>query len=180
MSDQERHLLIDSFTLVSGILIGTVIGLGFMVRMIFFDVGAQFAVDDPAVEAEIAARIEPIGQVILMGSDDLLAAQPTVVAEPVATVLTGPQVYNQACVACHSPATAAATRAPAIGDGAAWEGRLTQGMETLIDHAINGYTGDNGYMPPKGGQVNLSDDEVVSAIEYMLEQLGEQASSASR
>ena len=42
---------------------------------------------------------------------------------------------------------------------------------TLTDHAVNGYTGESGYMPPKGGQVNLSDEEVISAIEYMLEQL---------
>jgi cytochrome c len=46
-------------------------------------------------------------------------------------------------------------------------------MDTLTEHALNGYTGDSGYMPPKGGQVNLSDDEVIAAIEYMLEQLGE-------
>jgi cytochrome c5 len=173
LRDQERHLLLDSFTLVAGIILGTAVGLAFMVRMIFFDIGGRIAVDDPAVQAEIAARIEPLGQVILMGSDELVAARPAVVAEPVAAVLTGPQVYNQACIACHSPATAAATGAPALGDGAAWAARVAQGMDTLTEHALNGYTGDSGYMPPKGGQVNLSDDEVIAAIEYMLEQLGE-------
>jgi cytochrome c5 len=171
LRDQEQHLLIDSFTLLAGILLGTAVGLVFMVQMIFFDIGGQFDVEDAEVQAEIAARIEPLGEVILMGSEELVAAQPAVVAEPVATVLTGPQVYNQACVACHSPTTAAATGAPALGDGASWAARVAQGMETLTDHAINGYTGESGYMPPKGGQVNLSDEEVISAIEYMLEQL---------
>lgn len=174
MRDREPNLLIDSFMLIAGILLGTAVGLGFMVQMIFSEQGGRLPVDDPAVAALITLRIEPVGQVLFQGSAELGAAplQPAV-AEPVDTVLTGPQVYNQACVACHSPATAAATRAPAIGDGAAWSDRVAQGMDTLLDHAINGYTGDAGYMPPKGGQVNLSDDEIIAAVEYMLEQLGE-------
>jgi cytochrome c len=40
-------------------------------------------------------------------------------------------------------------------------------METLAKHAIEGYTGSAGYMPPKGGRLDLSDDEVASAVEYM-------------
>ena len=143
MRNRESNLLIDSFMLIAGILLGTAVGLGFMVQMMFSEIGARLPVEDPAVAALVSLRIEPVGQVLLQGSPELGAAplQPAV-AEPVATVLTGPQVYNQACVACHSPATAAATRAPAIGDGAAWAGRVDQGMETLIDHAINGYTGE--------------------------------------
>jgi cytochrome c5 len=175
LRDQERHLLIDSFTLISGILLGTAVGLGFMVRMIFFDIDDRLHADDETVAAEISARIEPVGQVLLMGSAELAAApQPTAaVAAPADTVLTGEQVYNQACTACHSPVTAAATGAPALGDGAAWEPRVAQGMDMLTDHAINGFTGESGLMPAKGGQVNLSDEQIVDAIEYMLEQLGE-------
>ena len=49
-----------------------------------------------------------------------------------------------------------------------WAPRLEQGLETLIGHAINGYQGDAGYMPPKGGRLDLSDDEVSAAVEYMV------------
>jgi cytochrome c5 len=35
---------------------------------------------------------------------------------------------------------------------------------------INGYQGDAGYMPPKGGRIDLSDEEIISAMDYMLEQ----------
>ncbi|WNK21598.1 c-type cytochrome [Halomonas piscis] len=35
----------------------------------------------------------------------------------------------------------------------------------MYDHAINGFQA----MPPKGGQVSLSDDEVKAAVDYMLE-----------
>jgi cytochrome c5 len=38
----------------------------------------------------------------------------------------------------------------------------------LKDHAINGFQGSAGYMPAKGGRVDLSDEEVASAVEYMV------------
>ena len=41
-------------------------------------------------------------------------------------------------------------------------------MDVLKDHAINGYTGSAGYMPAKGGRVDLSDDEVAAAVDYMV------------
>jgi cytochrome c len=42
----------------------------------------------------------------------------------------------------------------------------------LRDHALNGFTGDTGFMPPKGGRIDLSDEEILAAVEYMLEQSG--------
>ena len=45
---------------------------------------------------------------------------------------------------------------------------IAQGMDVLKDHAINGYTGSAGYMPAKGGRVDLSDDEVAAAVDYMV------------
>ncbi len=44
----------------------------------------------------------------------------------------------------------------------------------LQDHALNGYQGEAGFMPPKGGRVDLSDEEVLSAVDYMLEQIAPQ------
>lgn len=160
--------------LVLGVLMGTFIGLIFMIRIIFIDAAGQVSLDDAQALAAIDQRLAPAGSAILMGSDELAAAAaaPLVMPEPDATPLTGQQVYNQACIACHSPPDGVGG-APVIGDAAAWEGRAAQGRETLIDHALNGYQGDAGFMPAKGGRVDLSDDEVIAAIEYMLEQLGE-------
>jgi cytochrome c5 len=42
-------------------------------------------------------------------------------------------------------------------------------MDTLVEHAINGYQGSAGYMPPKGGRADLSDDAIKAAVEYMAE-----------
>jgi cytochrome c5 len=42
-------------------------------------------------------------------------------------------------------------------------------MDTLNDHAINGYQGANGVMPAKGGNMSLSDDDVKNAVAFMVE-----------
>ena len=45
--------------------------------------------------------------------------------------------------------------------------RIAQGEATLFKHAIEGFTGKKGVMPPKGGST-ASDDEVKAAVQYMV------------
>jgi cytochrome c5 len=52
-----------------------------------------------------------------------------------------------------------------IGDKAAWVVRIAQGRDTLVKNAIDGI----GVMPPKGGQSQLSDDEVASAVDFLIQ-----------
>ena len=59
--------------------------------------------------------------------------------------------------------------APKVGDVSGWVDRIGQGMDTLNDHAINGYQGADGVMPAKGGNMALSDDDVVNAVAFMVE-----------
>jgi len=40
----------------------------------------------------------------------------------------------------------------------------------LNEHALQGLQGDTGYMPPKGGRVDLSDEEIIAAVEYIVRQ----------
>ncbi len=40
--------------------------------------------------------------------------------------------------------------------------------DTLHKHAIEGYQGKAGYMPPKGGRTDLSDQSVMNAVEHMV------------
>lgn len=116
-------------------------------------------------------RLKPFGEVYLPG-EELTAGEPQVppaqAAEPVAASLSGPQVFNQACNVCHG---AGIGGAPILTDAANWEPRIAQGVDTLVDHAINGYTGSAGYMPPKGGNMALSDDEVAAAVEFMTSEV---------
>ncbi len=81
-------------------------------------------------------------------------------------VADGKATYDTACAACHGQGVAGA---PKVGDAAAWTERVAQGMDVMVDHAINGYQGKAGFMPAKGGFANLSDDEVKEAVEYMVE-----------
>src|SRR5690554_2874428 len=100
------------------------------------------------------------GQAALASSEKPDAAQ--------AVSLSGQQVYNAVCVACHSPPGIGG--APALGDSEAWGARLVQGMDTLNSRALNGFSGSTGIMPRKGGRLDFSDEEVIAAVEYMVEE----------
>ena len=54
-----------------------------------------------------------------------------------------------------------------MGDTAAWSARVAKGDDVLGQNALNGFT-DIGYMPPKGGRVDLSDQEILDAVAYMV------------
>ena len=40
----------------------------------------------------------------------------------------------------------------------------------IQSHALQGYQGEQGYMPPKGGRVDLSDEDVLAAVDFMIEE----------
>lgn len=109
----------------------------------------------------LANRIAPVGQF----SANASAAPAASAAEPV--VLTGEEAYST-CAACHAAGVAGA---PVTGDAAAWSARIAQGVDTLYEHAIQGFTGAAGFMPAKGGNTALSDDSVKAAVDYMVEQV---------
>jgi len=78
----------------------------------------------------------------------------------------GERVYDESCKSCHDAGIAGA---PKVGDQAAWSERIAQGMDTLNQNSINGFTGKTGTMPAKGGNAALSDDEVKAAVAFMVE-----------
>lgn len=78
------------------------------------------------------------------------------------TLARGRQVYNKACVICHQNGEMSA---PLIGDSASWFFRLnSNGLKDLYQHAINGYNS----MPIKGACVTCSDNDIISAVDYIL------------
>ncbi len=169
MRHQDQQFF-DSFMLVIGILMGVAVGLFFLARAISIETQGLNLAADPAVQAAIDERIMPVGHVMLMGDADLAAAAAAAVTAPtpVATVLSGPQVYNAACIVCHQPPGVGG--APPLGDVAAWAPRIAQGIDTLHQHALTGFQGSSGFMPPKGGRVDLSDAEIMSAVDYIVGQ----------
>lgn len=157
----------DMYSLVIGVL--AAICLAFFVLAMKMSDRTQGAFTSNAEEylATVSMRLEPFGQVNRPG-EDLTSEGPqpagATAPTPVAATLTGPQVYNEACIACHGSGIGGA---PMITDAAAWEERIAQGIDILRQHAVEGYTGSAGYMPPKGGRLDLSDEEVYGAVDYM-------------
>ena len=78
--------------------------------------------------------------------------------------LSGKEVYNAACMSCHASGAAGA---PMIGNKQQWSDRMAKGKDTLYTSAINGI----GVMPAKGGISTLSDDEVKSAVDYLISEI---------
>ncbi len=128
----------------------------------------MFAADAKEFQASADERIRPMSQYYLPGEEHG-AAEPVVESAapvaPVATLLTGPQVYNEACIACHGNGIGGA---PMFGDVGAWAPRIAQGISVLREHAIVGFQGSTGYMPPKGARIDLSDKEINDAVDYMV------------
>ena len=74
----------------------------------------------------------------------------------------GQKFYTKSCGACHNSGV---LDAPKLGDKAAWAELIKEGKDELTESAIKGV----GKMPPKGGNAQLTDDEVEEAVEYMIE-----------
>jgi cytochrome c5 len=157
----------DMYSIIIGV--SAAVALGFLVLAIKMADLTQgvYTRDADEYQAAVVSRIEPVGQVYLTGEHHESTApkvETAATAEPVATAMSGPQVYNEACIACHG---AGIGGAPVLGDASAWAPRIAKGEGVLGQNALGGFT-DIGYMPPKGGRVDLSDAEIIDAVAYMI------------
>ncbi len=75
----------------------------------------------------------------------------------------GQKVVESTCIACHGQGL---NGAPILGNKKMWAKRLPQGEDTLVEHAISGFAYD--MMPAKGGNPDLSDQDVRFAVQYMM------------
>jgi cytochrome c5 len=132
---------------------------------------------NPAMSEEaIAKRLRPVGEVAVDPNQPKpepvapVAAAPAAApaaasAAPVAAAAAdagkGQSVYASACTVCHGAGVAGA---PKTGDRAAWAPRLKAGMDALYTSSIKGKNA----MPPKGGNLALSEADVKAAVDYMV------------
>ncbi len=84
----------------------------------------------------------------------------------------GKSVYGKTCVACHMTGVAGA---PSMKDKAKWENIVKKGFDAVYKNANDGFTGENGAMPAKGGCADCSDDDIKDATAYMLKLAGVEA-----
>ena len=78
----------------------------------------------------------------------------------------GRSTWMMTCRACHLTGVAGA---PAVGNHEAWAPRLGKGRSALHASAVNGIRNESGWtMPPRGGNQQLSSEQVKAAVDYML------------
>ncbi|HET7765368.1 MAG TPA: c-type cytochrome [Burkholderiales bacterium] len=82
-------------------------------------------------------------------------------AKVTAAAADGKKVYESTCIACHGIGVA---NAPKFGDKKAWAPHLMHGVERLYESALKGLNA----MPPRGGNLTLSDADVKAAVDYMV------------
>jgi cytochrome c5 len=165
VSEAHDKKFFDTFMLVLGILIGITGLLYVLARVVSANTQEKHVLIDPAVKAAVAERIQPVGKVAMTGKDNSALAPAKKEAAAPAADLGGEEVYNMACIACHGAGVAGA---PKFGDAAAWAPRVAKGADTLHNNAIKGFQGQAGFMPPKGGRVDLSDKSIVNAVDFMV------------
>jgi len=118
---------------------------------------------DLTMAEAIAARLQLVARVVVPQ-----AAAAETPSSGTKTLLNGQAVYEGLCYGCHRDGIAGA---PKFGDTKAWAPRIGQGFNTLVKHAIEGFTGKAGKMPPKGGGA-YDDVEVARAVAYMANHAG--------
>jgi cytochrome c5 len=165
VSAEHDKKFFDTFMLVLGILIGIAVVLYVLARIIAANTQEKHVITDPANQAVVAERIAPVAKVAIAGQDNSALAPVQAAAAAPAAELGGEEVFNMACMACHGAGVAGA---PKMGDKAAWGPRIAKGAETLHKHAIEGFQGAAGFMPPKGGRMDLADKSIINAVDFML------------
>ena len=127
---------------------------------------ARLIAPAPHVEAESTARLEdrirPVGNVV---TDPKALIK--VSAGPKRAPYSAEEVLGKVCNTCH---LAGVLGAPKDGDKAAWSTRMASagGLDGLVGSAIKGKNA----MPPKGGNPDLSEDEIKAAVSAMLKKSG--------
>lgn len=160
--NQQDKAFVKMMAVVLGGLVGLAIILWIGSLMISGAAGPAHDRSELA-QANIERRLQPVGRVVVAGSPEAEAEEEVVAAVEVdEETVPGQAVYNSACAACHAAGVLAA---PVTGDQEAWGGLYREkGLDTLVHNAINGIN----QMPARGGNPNLSDDDIHDSVLYML------------
>jgi cytochrome c5 len=94
-------------------------------------------------------------------------AGPTMPKLPGQQLVEGRQIWMGTCRACHLMGVAGA---PAVTNFVEWNKRIAKGKDALYHSALSGIKGPDGKfrMPPHGGNMRLSDDQVRLAVDYKV------------
>ncbi len=171
MSKQDTHFF-NTFSLVIGLLVAIAIGIFAFARVVASQTQDKDVLEETQYLKTVRQNLAPVAQEAVAGQDnaalaikpDTTAAAGSAGAGP-ALPTTGEGLFMQTCSACHGQGIAGA---PKAGDKAAWGPRIAKGKDTLYQHALNGFQGTAGVMPPKGGRTDAPDALVKEAVDYMV------------
>lgn len=92
--------------------------------------------------------------------------------EAAAATLTGEQVYNQTCVACHG--VDGKGRMPGVPNFTAPDGPLSKPDDILVRHILEGFRspGSPMAMPPRGGNPDLNTADIRAVVGYLRASFG--------
>jgi cytochrome c5 len=165
---QDTHF-ITIFSLVIGILVAIAVLLFALARAVAAHTQVVEVYNDSTYIGSVEERTTPFAREAIAGQDNsaLKIEAPAGAGPSVALAVptSGKELFTQVCSTCHGPGIVGA---PKAGDKAAWASAIAEGKATLYQHAINGFTGKTGTMPPKGGRTDLPDNLIKQGVDYML------------
>jgi cytochrome c5 len=171
VSKQDTHFF-NVFSMVIGLLMAIAIGIFALARVVASHTQDKQVLAETDYLKNVDQRVAPFAQVAVAGQDNTaLAIKPEAGAAQAtagagAMPKTGTDLFQQTCSACHGAGIAGA---PKAGDKAAWGPRIAKGKDVLYQHALQGFTGTTGMMPPKGGRTDAPDDLVKQAVDHMVQ-----------
>ena len=111
--------------------------------------------DETAVKTDVSKTLQ----------ESTAASRAAAVPENTSDADDGEVVYTKACISCHMTGAAGA---PKLGDASAWGPRIAKGSAALVQSALAGVPGTA--MVAKGACNTCSEDDIRSAVEYMISQ----------
>ncbi|QEY26940.1 c-type cytochrome [Neisseria zalophi] len=133
-------------------------GIVILIAVLFFLVklagSNYYSTVEETTQSATETRIMPAGN-ITMGDGTPIGQR------------TGEQIFSKVCIQCHA-ADSSVPDAPKVTHNNEWAPRIAKGLDALFNNALNGFNA----MPAKGGQADLTDDELKRAIAHMANQSG--------
>jgi len=162
MSQKDDRAFLRKF---SGIIIGLIVVTAIIIALAVNLRSTPESDANPSQQRLTEERIAPVAAVRVgaEGQAELAAAENQAASAPdqgSQTGLSGEQIYQTVCMACHAAGVAGA---PIPGTDAMRQRLAAKGLDGLVSSAISGLN----VMPPKGGRPDLSDEEIHSAVQYM-------------